>query len=690
LRTEFDKSCYSLEGGKSRFPMKLKGDKIIFIGVIIMAVIIIVSSGMNIKAYPARNMDNSTNYNWSPDILLSDVNGTDIRPSISVSSTDNLHLAWLHQALNETRIAYAKSINGGTNWSEAQYFTADPPNGAYSIDWMEINSADEEIVDIAYWPFLFRSVEQPIYHFRSTDSGENWSTHVQAGWGKPCTFCLVSNVSEAYIITPYNGFYDGNLYKGIFPNQTWTRVYHEPYQYNYSWKTDTATLTKEGIHLLGNISGEDVLRHYVSKDSAVTWSGGEIVASTDFQPLEVASSNTTIAYIGFMDNNTKLGIVWSTDNGRTWRSPVNVASLKSVSNWVGTPVSITLDLEGNAHFVWQDVVGDDWEILYSNISLITGENSEIVRLTNFTGYSMHPDIVVDSYGYVHVVWEDNRSGEWKIYYKRCPGEDISCPEIAHDPNVAQINTGTAIQIDANIKDNTEVERCGVWYKGNGEEFIELDMNIGDGTNKNGTWQAYIPPQTTNRSIQYYLQATDSSGNMARLPTNGYFEIEVNDTISPLLMHTPVNATVGGQPISIYVNASDNFQVKQVFLIYFEMNTTSEISINMTLQSGTYSNGTWTADIPVINNNTIIKYYFIAIDDNGNSAQIPSDTTVPFIVEIIDSSSNVSARNLYGMLGINNIILLVFIVCISFIVLTGYLLRNKKMKAEKREYKGRDK
>lgn len=44
--------------------------------------------------------------------------------------------------------------------------------------------------------------------------------------------------------------------------------------------------------------------------------------------------------------------------------------------------------------------------------------SKDIRITNASGDSLHPSIAVDSKGWIHIVWQDARTGDWKIYYAR--------------------------------------------------------------------------------------------------------------------------------------------------------------------------------------------------------------------------------------------------------------------------------
>jgi len=76
------------------------------------------------------------------------------------------------------------------------------------------------------------------------------------------------------------------------------------------------------------------------------------------------------------------------------------------------------------HVVWYDNRDGNWEIYYkrSTDGGITWEPDQ--RLTNDSAYSGSPSIAVSG-NEVHVVWRDNRDGNWEIYYKRSTDGGLS-------------------------------------------------------------------------------------------------------------------------------------------------------------------------------------------------------------------------------------------------------------------------
>jgi hypothetical protein len=75
--------------------------------------------------------------------------------------------------------------------------------------------------------------------------------------------------------------------------------------------------------------------------------------------------------------------------------------------------------DGSRHVVWYDDRDGNWEIYYKSHDGI--DWSEDIRLTDAGGVSERPALALDAAGNVHVAWSDNRDGNWEIYYKKHDG-----------------------------------------------------------------------------------------------------------------------------------------------------------------------------------------------------------------------------------------------------------------------------
>ncbi len=84
------------------------------------------------------------------------------------------------------------------------------------------------------------------------------------------------------------------------------------------------------------------------------------------------------------------------------------------------------DDSGFVHIVWRDNRSGDWEIYYKRYDgTVWGPD---VRLTASPGFSGNPAIAAGEGGTLHVVWDDYRDGNSEIYYKRYDGAVWSADE----------------------------------------------------------------------------------------------------------------------------------------------------------------------------------------------------------------------------------------------------------------------
>jgi hypothetical protein len=90
------------------------------------------------------------------------------------------------------------------------------------------------------------------------------------------------------------------------------------------------------------------------------------------------------------------------------------------------------------HVVWADNHEGNFEIYYDG-SADKGLSWETVtRLTNNSSASFYP-FVSASGSAVHAIWEDNRDGNYEIYYKRNPtGNPVGINELLSSGNAIQI------------------------------------------------------------------------------------------------------------------------------------------------------------------------------------------------------------------------------------------------------------
>ncbi len=165
------------------------------------------------------------------------------------------------------------------------------------------------------------------------------------------------------------------------------------------------------------------------------------------------------------------------------------------------------------HVVWFDTRDGNEEIYYKQ-STNSGVNwGTDIRLTNNNAYSEYPSIVVSG-SIVHVIWHDNRDGNFEIYYKRSTDAGISW------------GTDTRLTINSASSMYPSVVISGsvvhvVWQDGrdgsNGEIYYKNSTNGGinwgaDTRLTNNTAESSFPSVAVSGSVVHVVWRDARDGN----------------------------------------------------------------------------------------------------------------------------------------------------------------------------------
>jgi hypothetical protein len=176
-----------------------------------------------------------------------------------------------------------------------------------------------------------------------------------------------------------------------------------------------------GIILAGSI----ILLPQLSSATRMSFEGRAAVYSSPRASIAASDSNV---YVSWWDNrttgNNEIFFARSTDNGQTFSEVVNLSNSPGAS----ADNQITAQLD-NVHVVWWDNRTGNWEV-YSRSSTDGGETfSEAVMLqgignSTFRLAPPQPNIIsVDtvlaaSENNEYVVWWDNKTGNWEVLFAR--------------------------------------------------------------------------------------------------------------------------------------------------------------------------------------------------------------------------------------------------------------------------------
>jgi hypothetical protein len=122
-------------------------------------------------------------------------------------------------------------------------------------------------------------------------------------------------------------------------------------------------------------------------------------------------SNVYVVWFDDTPGNYKIYFKKSVDGGETWGANKRLTTDSVNSRDPAIAVNGT-----NIYVVWDDNTSGNWEIYFKN-SDNGGATWITKRLTNNAGMSFFPAIAVDGFN-IYVSWEDNTPGNSEIYFKK--------------------------------------------------------------------------------------------------------------------------------------------------------------------------------------------------------------------------------------------------------------------------------
>jgi len=423
-------------------------------------------------------------------------------------------------------------------------------------------------------------------------------------------------------------------------------------------------------------TGKQEIFYTNSTDSGETWSSFQQLSlgdPIDSKRPDMDTSGDNL-YVVWDDTGGiatyEIRYINSTDGGITWSTP-KMISVDDGFNSEGAKMAIN---NSNIHVIWVDSrhAFPNTEIYY-NRSLdggITWEGEQ--RLTNALFASAPSGIVVNGSN-IHVVFVDDRTGTFGLYYIRSTDDGVTWDDGQGNIGDAQLISTNEV-IDGAITVNGSAVHIvwmsqepgplyNLYYRNstdNGFSWSSVQTLINSGT-------AGAPEITTNGnqinvvfqdfrdggvSEVYYMNSTDAGiswNTKIRLTeldgnTSGAPKIEVNnsnyhiiwvdqrdsnwevyykrypdfptDTTPPTITHTPITEFPINQPINITANITDDFEVSNVTLYYENVGDTTYTSVDMVISDN------WTATIPAQTETGLTHYFIWANDTSGNNATRP--------------------------------------------------------------------
>jgi hypothetical protein len=453
----------------------------------------------------------------TPDVMVNSGLGNQTYPSIAVGSTGIIYVVWEDDRNGDKDIYFAKSLDGGLNWSN--------PNVRVNFDTLGRGSPNMSQVA----PEIAVDSNGIIYVVWQDDR-----------WGDDDIFFAKST--------------DGGLNWGMENTRVNSDAAPSPDQ-----KNPTMTLDSSGTIYVawgeGSGSFNDIF-FSKSVDGGANWSDPYIRVSIDVSTADRANptigvdSNGDI-FIAWQDNrngNYDIYFARSLDGGDNWSNP-NIRVDYSTSGLQYTP-SIAVSDSGTIYLTWQDSRNIDLDIYFA-YSIDKGlnwiESNSSVNDDNLGKVQRYPDVAVGPTGPVYVVWQDARNTVNEIFsayaqslnpfpfanHLKVDGFLDGTPEIRHvvpnkpsisfqynDPNFDPMSQYNISVLDA---DGSEV----LW-------FCNMTDSLSSGSEKSVTYNTAPcpengPPLLDGTSYRLRVKAANSTGYWS---PQTEIEFHLNEILTP--------------------------------------------------------------------------------------------------------------------------------------------------------------
>jgi hypothetical protein len=363
---------------------------------------------------------------WEPDQRLTNTASNSFLANNNAwniaASGDSIHVIYIEYESGNSQIHYTCSYDAGLNWNTPVTLSQGP------CDILAYTLAVSGSTVHAVW---INNMDNRLIYRRSTNAGITWEqedTIVYPGTqnvGDPCLAASGNNVYLVYTHNPASGynvdlFFISSTNGGV----SWSAAQRLTYDTNNIMDgAPSIAVSGNILHLIwGRVSNPSNWHRRVlylrSTNNGAAWEPERYITSdtiSQSQPTIAAAGN--FVYAIWMDQRTdsiQLYYRSSPDNGVNWQTEKCLTN-----NIISADYQTIAAIGRNVHVAWRDYrYYNQWHIGYRRST----DNGQTWQPDTFFYDAFHqesPSIAVAGTK-VHLIWIDNRAGNWEIYYKRNP------------------------------------------------------------------------------------------------------------------------------------------------------------------------------------------------------------------------------------------------------------------------------
>ena len=429
---------------------------------------------------------NSVWSQWEPDVRLTndpDSSITAYNMSGSIAAIDDfVHVVWYDNRNGNWEIYYKRSTNSGISWDPDTRLTIMPntsrnPSIAVSDTNVHVTWDDS------------RDGNREIYYKRSTDGGLNWGADIRLTDDPAISYMPSISISGTVVHLVWVDVRDGH-----------TEIYYkQSTNGGLSWEPDVR-LTNDGydsynpsiassgtdVHIVWNDWRDVNVEIYYkrSTDGGIYWEPDyrltNAIMDSWLPSIGVSGSELHIVWSDAREIYSKIYYKRSQNGGDSWDEDKRLTDVGNITSTVSN-----LAVSGQiVNVVWEDNREGNFHIYYKR-SEDGGENWAADTLISDSGSmsSKRPSVALSG-SMVHVVWYDDRDWNEEIYYKRNPtGSGAILSVTPTNQNVTAVAGTTAFTVTSNRDWSAQSDAtwCTVtsFGSGNGTILAEYTENISD-------------------------------------------------------------------------------------------------------------------------------------------------------------------------------------------------------------------
>ena len=389
-----------------------------------------------------------------------------------------------------------------------------------------------------------------IYYKRSTDAGMSWGADTRLTNNSALSELPSVAVSGQVVHVAWEEQRDGN--REIY--------YKRSTDGGTSWGADIRLTNNSAGSIRPSVSASGSTVHVVwdddrdgnreiyykrSTDAGVSWGADVRLTNNSAESgatpsVSVSGSTVHVAWDDARDGNWEIYYKRSTNGGVSWGADVRLTNDSGESGWASGAVSDSV-----VHVVWQDDRDGNYEIYYKR-STDGGTSWEPdTRLTSNSAASEFPSVSVSG-STVHVVWHDNRDGNREIYYKTSTDAGITWEADKRLTN----NSGSSDYASVSVSGQFEHVVWQDYRDGNYEIYYKRDScGLTATITPNGptTFCAGGSVMLTSSGASSYAWSTGATTQAITVTTSGSYNVTVTYANGCMGSASPVAVTVNVNP-----------------------------------------------------------------------------------------------------------------------------------------------